>query len=83
MNIDRVTVKLLKGLKVERLNEVKDKLLDIAEDGVISDDEKPDMYNNGACTAEGSYRSTEHICVTKQRLKSCPLRIVRGEQIER
>lgn len=42
-DIDRVTVKILKNLKVDRLNELKDKLLDIAEDGVISDDEKPDL----------------------------------------
>ena len=43
LDIDRVTVKLLKNLKVNQLTEMKDKLLDIAEDGVISDDEKPDL----------------------------------------
>jgi len=42
-DIDRVTVKLLKGLRVEELERIKDKLLDIAEDGVISEDELPDM----------------------------------------
>lgn len=42
-DIDRVTVKILKNLKVDRMNELKDKLLDIAEDGVISEDEKPDF----------------------------------------
>lgn len=42
-DIDRVTVKLLRGLKVDRLQDIKEKLLDIAEDGVISDDEKPDL----------------------------------------
>ncbi len=41
--IDRVTVKLLRNLKVGELEDLKDKLLDIAEDGVISDDEKPEM----------------------------------------
>ena len=43
LDIDRVTVKLLKNLKVNQLTEMKDKLLDIAEDGIISDDEKPDL----------------------------------------
>ena len=43
LDIDRVTLKLLKGLKVEQLESVKDKLIDIAADGVISEDEKPEM----------------------------------------
>lgn len=43
LDIDRVTVRLLKNLKVSQLNDIKDKLLDIAEDGVISDEEKPDL----------------------------------------
>lgn len=43
LDIDRVTVKLLKNLKVNQLTEMKEKLLDIAEDGVISDNEKPDL----------------------------------------
>lgn len=42
-DIDRVTVKLLRNLKVGELEDLKDKLLDIAEDGVISEDEKPEM----------------------------------------
>lgn len=41
LSIDRVTVKLLKELKVDKLSEIKDTLLDIAEDGKITDDEKP------------------------------------------
>lgn len=41
LGIDRVTVKLLKALKVDKLGEVKDTLLDIAADGKITDDEKP------------------------------------------
>ena len=36
-----MTVKLLKNLRVEDLEGVKDRLVDIAEDGRISDDEKP------------------------------------------
>lgn len=41
VGIDRVTVKLLKSLKTEKLGEVKDTLLDIAADGKITEDEKP------------------------------------------
>lgn len=43
VDIDRVTVKLLKRLKVDDLEKVKDRLLDISEDGVIEDEEKPDL----------------------------------------
>lgn len=43
LDIDRVTVRLLKSLRVSQLEEIKDTLLDIAEDGVISDDEKPEL----------------------------------------
>lgn len=42
-DIDRVTVKLLRNLKVDDLEEMKEKLLDIAEDGEISESEKPDL----------------------------------------
>lgn len=41
LGIDRVTVKLLRDLKVDRLSEIKDTLLEIAADGQITDDEKP------------------------------------------
>ena len=43
VSIDRVTVKLMKKLRVEELEGFKDKLLDIAEDGVITEDELPDL----------------------------------------
>lgn len=43
MDIDRVTVKLLKRLKVDELEQVKDKLLDISEDGIIDESEKPEL----------------------------------------
>ena len=43
LGIERVTVKLLKSLKIEDLDEIKDKLVDIAADGLISEDEKPEM----------------------------------------
>ena len=43
LGIDRVTVKLLKNLRVDDIKDVKEKLIAIAADGVISDDEKPDF----------------------------------------
>ncbi len=43
LDIDRVTVKLLKKLKTEDLENIKTKLLDIAEDGIIDDAEKPEL----------------------------------------
>lgn len=43
LDIDRVTVKLLKSLRVSQLEQVKEMLLEIAEDGVISDDEIPEL----------------------------------------
>lgn len=43
LGIELVTVKLLKNLKVPELDGIKDKLVDIAADGIISDDEKPEM----------------------------------------
>lgn len=43
LEIDRVTVKLLKNLKVDQLSSIKDKLIDIASDGVVSEDEVPDL----------------------------------------
>lgn len=38
-SIERVTVKLLKKMKLEQLNEVKNKLIDIAEDGKVDTEE--------------------------------------------
>lgn len=43
LSIERVTVKLLKNLKVEELAEIKESLVDIAADGIISEDEKPEL----------------------------------------
>ena len=45
LSIERVTVKLLRELKVDKLGEIKDALLDIAEDGKITDDEKPALQD--------------------------------------
>lgn len=41
--IDRVTVKLLKLLKVNRLKEVQDKLLDIAAEGNVTEEDRPEL----------------------------------------
>ena len=41
--LERVTVKLLKSLKMDEIGAIKDKLIDIAEDGKITDDEKPEL----------------------------------------
>lgn len=43
LNIDRVTVKLLRALREDSLADMKDKLLDIAEDGKITADELDDL----------------------------------------
>lgn len=43
LSIERVTVKLLREMKVERLADIKDRLLEIAADGSISDDEISDL----------------------------------------
>ena len=41
MDITHVTVRLLQNLRVDDLKEVKEKLIDIAADGMLSDDERP------------------------------------------
>ena len=42
-SVERTTMKLLKQLRQGDIEQVKEKLIDIAADGVISDDEKPDF----------------------------------------
>lgn len=41
--IERVTVKLLKGMKLDRLDDIKDRLMDIAADGLVTEDEIDDL----------------------------------------
>ena len=41
VSIDRATIKLLRRLQSGVLTDLRDKLLEISEDGVISDDELP------------------------------------------
>ena len=43
LSIEHVTVKLLKNLRVEQLEDIKDRLVDIAEDGEISEDELEEL----------------------------------------
>ncbi len=43
VDIDRITVKVMKNLRIDEIRNIKDKLLEIAYDGVISDDEKPEF----------------------------------------
>ena len=43
LSIERVTVKLLKKLRIEQLDQVKDKLIDIASDGEITYGEEADL----------------------------------------
>lgn len=66
VGIDRVTVKLLKSLKTEKLGDVKDTLLDIAADGKITEDEKPALqevlaYSDGEVWGNGD----ELMCKTE------------------
>lgn len=43
LDVDRITVKILKNLSLDRLGEISQKMLDIAYDGVVSEDEKPEL----------------------------------------
>ncbi len=61
-SIEKVTVNLLKALRLEDLDEVKDTLLDIAEDGRISVEEIPEL--------EGVVEYLEHISRTVSELRS-------------
>lgn len=73
-SIDRVTVKLLKNLKVNELSEIKDKLLDIAEDGIITEDEKPDLKE--------VVEYLDKISVTISELKILSEKVLRGGQMD-
>ena len=43
VDLDRVTVKLIGSLQVNKLQDLKGKLLDIAADGRITEDERPEL----------------------------------------
>lgn len=42
-SLAQVTVEIIRGLRVQDVGEIKDMLLDIAADGVITEDEKPQL----------------------------------------
>lgn len=44
LDVDRVTVKLLKNLSLERLDEIKEKMLEISYDGEVSIEETKELY---------------------------------------
>lgn len=43
LTLDRITVKLLKNLSVDKLNNIRDKMLEISYDGEVSESEKPEL----------------------------------------
>ncbi len=43
VDIERIALKLLKMLDEDRLNEIKKKLIDVAEDGAICENNKPEL----------------------------------------
>lgn len=43
LDVDRITVKILRNLSLDRLKEIRQKMLDISYDGIVSEDEKPDL----------------------------------------
>lgn len=69
IDIDRVTVKLLKGLKIERLDEIKGKLLDIAEDGEVVEDELPELLKIVAYLNDVSKTISEIEVIAKKAIK--------------
>ena len=71
LGIERVTVKLLKSLRVDELTEIKDSLVDIAADGVISEDEKPELKEILAYLDE--------LTKTISELRSIGIKVLNGE----
>jgi len=67
--IDRVTVELLSEIKKSRLKELKDKLLKIAKDGKISEDEIPDVEELMDYVAMISKTASELKIVCKKAMK--------------
>lgn len=43
LEIDRITVKLIKELKTSEIEKIKDKLIDIADDGLVDEEELKDL----------------------------------------
>lgn len=59
LGIERVTVKLLRSLRVDDLREIKEKLIEIAADGVVSEDEKADLQEVSAYLKDISKTASE------------------------
>ena len=60
-SVERITLNLLRQLRQEDVEEVKEKLIDITADGVISEDERVDLqqilsYLDGLIKAAGELR---------------------------
>lgn len=68
-SIDRITVKLLKALRLEEIEAIGDRLVDIAEDGQITDDEMPDLEEAVKYLSRISSTVSELENLTKQKLK--------------
>lgn len=71
LGIERVTVKLLKSLRVDELTEIKDSLVDIAADGVISEDEKPELKE--------ILEYLDELTKTISELRSIGIKVLNGE----
>lgn len=69
LEVDRVTVKLLKSLNASKLGDMKEKLLDIAEDGVISEDELDDLEEILSRLDEIGKSTSELKIITERALK--------------
>lgn len=59
LGIERVTVKLLRSLRIDDLREVKEKLIEIAADGVVSEGEKSDLQEVSAYLKEIAKTASE------------------------
>lgn len=69
LGVDRVTVKLLNSLSENKLDDMKEKLLDIAEDGVISEDELDDLEEILGRLNKISKSTSELKIITERALK--------------
>lgn len=75
LGIDRITVKLLSSMRVSQISSIKERLLQIAQDGVISDDELEDLQDItrylGDLTKIVSELKTASEIALKRREKRC------------
>lgn len=68
LGIEQVTVKLLRDLKTSELSKLKDRMLDIAEDGAVEKSEMPDLQ---ACVdyLDGLSRTASELKIIAERLQ--------------